>query len=177
MARDDDESIQDAATLRWVVADLDVAPALMDLARTAPQEKYRIRARGYLRVIRQMDLPDTDKLAMFRQAFEAATRSEERLLAVETSDGFLRRGPDEVVNAGARGVRSTRLRRGGGDRRALVHDQRIVDEPMRRVLAATMTRKSPAAFRRFSPQAHNEIVAAIRSSRRHELPFRMRSIA
>ena len=86
LARDTEEAIQDAATRelgRWRTPD--VAPALIDLARSAPQEKYRIRAlRGYLRVIRQMDLPDTDKLTMFRQAMEAATRSEERLLAIET---------------------------------------------------------------------------------------------
>ena len=45
LARDDDESIQDAATRalgRWRTSD--AAPALLDLARTALQEKYRIRA-------------------------------------------------------------------------------------------------------------------------------------
>ena len=122
LARDGEESIQDAATRelgRWRTPD--VAPALMDLARTAPQEKYRIRAlRGYLRVIRQMDLPDTDKLTMFRQAMEAATRSEERLLAIETLGRIST--PDALKEAVKRleheALRSTRLRRGGDDCRA-----------------------------------------------------------
>jgi HEAT repeat protein len=85
-ARDRDDAIQDAASGalgRWRTPD--VAPALLELARAARQEKIRIRAlRGYLRVIRQMDLTDADKLTMYRQAQDAATRDEERLLAVET---------------------------------------------------------------------------------------------
>ncbi len=81
-----DEAIQDAASValgRWRTPD--VGPALLEMARTAQQEKIRIRAlRGYLRVIRQMDLTDADKLNMYRLAQETATRDEERLLAVET---------------------------------------------------------------------------------------------
>ncbi len=86
LAKDPDELLQEAATRelgRWRTPD--VAPALIDLARSAPEQKYRIRAlRGYLRVIRQMDLPDEEKFAMCRQAMEAAVRSEERLLAVSS---------------------------------------------------------------------------------------------
>ncbi len=85
-ARVGDDAIQDAASValgRWRTPD--VAPALLEMARTAQQEKIRIRAlRGYLRVIRQMDVTDADKLTMYRQAQDAATRDEERLLAVET---------------------------------------------------------------------------------------------
>ncbi len=122
LARDAEEAIQDAATRelgRWRTPD--VAPALIDLARTAPQEKYRIRAlRGYLRVIRQMDLPDTDKLTMFRQAIEAATRSEERLLAIETLGRIPT--PEALEEAVKRleqeELRSSACARGGGDCRA-----------------------------------------------------------
>ena len=135
-----------------------MAPALIDLARTAPQEKYRIRAlRGYLRVIRQMDLPDTDKLTMFRQAFEAATRSEERLLAVET----LGRIPTpealtEAVNQlEHEALRSTACVAAVAIAERLVHDQPgVVAEPMRRVLAATddpeIARRVQAVFTRSS---------------------------
>ena len=95
-----------------------MAPALIDLARTAPQEKYRIRAlRGYLRVIRQMDLPDADKLAMFRQAFDAAMRSEERVLAIETLGRIPT--PEAMEEAVSRledeTLREHRLCRCGGD--------------------------------------------------------------
>ena len=142
LARDVEESIQDAATLelgRWRTPD--VAPALIDLARTALQEKYRIRAlRGYLRVIRQMDLPDTDKLIMFRQAVEAATRREERLLAIET----LGRIPTpealaEAVNQLEQDeLRITACVAVVAIAERIVHDQAaVVAEPMRRVLAAT----------------------------------------
>ncbi|MHB8972193.1 MAG: HEAT repeat domain-containing protein [Pirellulaceae bacterium] len=142
LARDTEETIQDAATRelgRWRTPD--VAPVLIDLARTAPQEKYRIRAlRGYLRVIRQMDLSDTDKLTMFRQAIEAATRSEERLLAVEA----LGRIPTpEALEAAVKQLEQEELR-SSACAAAVAIAERIVGahavevaEPMRRVLAAT----------------------------------------
>ncbi len=155
LARDNEESIQDAATRelgRWRTPD--VAPALIDLARTAPQEKYRIRAlRGYLRVIRQMDLPDADKLAMFRQAVDAATRSEERVLAIET----LGRIPTpEALEEAVRGLEQDELR-GSACAAAVAIAERIVGdqavvvaEPMRRVLAATddpeITRRAQAVL-------------------------------
>ena len=137
-----EEAIQDAATRelgRWRTPD--VAPALIDLARTAPQEKYRIRAlRGYLRVIRQMDLPDTDKLTMFRQAMEAATRSEERLLAIET----LGRIPTpEALEEAVKRLEQEGLRSGAclaavSIAERIVRDHAVeVAVPMRRVLAAT----------------------------------------
>jgi len=111
LARDADESVQDAATRELGrFRTPDVAPTLIDLAHTAPQEKFRIRAlRGYLRVIRQMDVADADKLAMFREAMAAATRNEERVLAVETlgriptpaalAESVQQLGPDELRSA------------------------------------------------------------------------------
>ncbi|MHB8864662.1 MAG: HEAT repeat domain-containing protein [Pirellulaceae bacterium] len=160
LARDTDDAIQDAATRelgRWRTPD--VAPALIDLARTVPQEKYRIRAlRGYLRVIRQMDLPDTDKLTMFRQAVEAATRSEERLLAIET----LGRIPtpqalEEAVNQlEPEELRSTACAAAVAIAERIVRDQAaMVAEPMRRVLAATddaeITRRAQAVLAQSVP--------------------------
>ncbi len=155
LARDTEETIQDAATRqlgRWRTPD--VAQALIELARTAPQDKYRIRAlRGYLRVIRQMDLPDTDKLAMFRQAIEAATRPEERLLAIET----LGRIPTPQALAEAVSHLEQDDLRGSVCAAAVAIAERImpeqaalVAEPMRRVLAASsdpdITRRAQAVL-------------------------------
>ena len=121
---------------RWRTSD---APRILDLARTAPQEKYRIPRPRYLR-IRQMDLPDSDRLAMFHQAFEAATRSEERLLALET----LARVPTsetltEAVNRlDDAALRSMACVAAVTIAERLVRDQAgFVEEPIRRVLAAT----------------------------------------
>ena len=39
--------------------DVDVAPVLLDLAKNAAEDKYKIRAlRGYIRLVRQFDMPD-----------------------------------------------------------------------------------------------------------------------
>ena len=155
LARDGEETIQDAATRelgRWRTPD--VALALIDLARTAPQEKYRVRAlRGYLRVIRQMDLPDTDKLTMFRQAVEAGTRSEERLLAMEA----LGRIPTPAaLEAAVERLEQVELRNSAcaaavAIAERIVRDHAVaVAEPMRRVLAATddpeITRRAQAVL-------------------------------
>lgn len=86
LTRDGGDVVQDAASValgRWRTPE--AAPVLLQMARTARQEKIRIRAlRGYLRVIRQMDLTDADKLNMYRLAQGTATRDEERQLGVET---------------------------------------------------------------------------------------------
>jgi HEAT repeat protein len=160
LARDPEEAIQDAATRelgRWRTPD--VAPALMDLAQTGSQEKYRIRAlRGYLRVIRQMDLPDTDKLTMFRQAVEAATRNEERLLAIETlgripTPEALEEAVDQLEHEE---LRNTACAAAVAIAERIVRDQAVVvAEPMRRVLAATddpeITRRVQAVLAKSSP--------------------------
>jgi HEAT repeat protein len=62
----------------------EAAPALLEVARTDADAKYRIRAlRGYLRIARQLQLPAEEKLAMFRTALEVAERDEERQLALD----------------------------------------------------------------------------------------------
>jgi HEAT repeat protein len=86
LARQPQDDVQDAATRvlgQWRTPD--VAPVLLELAQHALQQKYRTRAlRGYLRVARQMDLPDAERLAIVRQALEVATRAEEQNLALQT---------------------------------------------------------------------------------------------
>ncbi len=84
-ALDEDETIEDAATRvlgEWLTPE--AAPALLQIAREAAHEKYRIRAlRGAIRILRQMDIPDPQRLAMCREAMLLAQRDEERALVVE----------------------------------------------------------------------------------------------
>ncbi len=83
-AKTGSDDLQDAATRvlgEWMSPD--VAPVLLDLARTGPA-KYRVRClRGYIRVFRQLGLPDAEKLDMAGRAFAAAGRDEERGLVLE----------------------------------------------------------------------------------------------
>ena len=85
--RSGNDEIQDAATRvlgEWMSPD--VAPVLLDLAQTGPA-KYRVRClRGYVRAFRQLGLPDADKMTMAAKAFDAATRDDERRLALEALD-------------------------------------------------------------------------------------------
>lgn len=90
-ARDRTPEIQDVATRLlgdWMTAD--AAPALLDVAKTAPDAKYKIRAlRGYLRIARQLDVPLAQRIAMCREASLLAQRDDERKLVIEV----LRRYP------------------------------------------------------------------------------------
>jgi hypothetical protein len=85
VARDANVEIQDTATRvlgKWPGPE--AAPSLLELARQLTSGKYRTRAlRGYIRIIRQMDLPDQQKLAMCREAMGTAQRDDERRLTLE----------------------------------------------------------------------------------------------
>ena len=64
--------------------DVDAAPVLLDLAKTAAEEKYKIRAmRGYIRLVRQFVLPDDQRAEMCRTAMETADRDAEKKLVLE----------------------------------------------------------------------------------------------
>ncbi len=84
-AKGTDKQLQDTASRmlgKWVTAD--AAPVLLDLAKTLPDGKFKIRAmRGYIRIIRQSKLPTDQKLAMCRKAMQAAQRDEEKKLVLE----------------------------------------------------------------------------------------------
>jgi HEAT repeat protein len=61
----------------------DAAGPLLEVARKSSDAKLRVRAlRGYIRIIRQLDLPNHQKLAMCREAMASAERDEERVLAL-----------------------------------------------------------------------------------------------
>ncbi len=84
-AKDSDDKLQDAATRvlgTWMSTD--AAPLLLDLAKTHPTRKYRVRAlRGYIRIARQLKMPKEERIAMCRRALVAAERDQEKTLARE----------------------------------------------------------------------------------------------
>lgn len=84
-ARDPNSDIQDAATRvlgEWMSPD--AGPVLLDLAKTAGNIKFRVRAlRGYIRVARQLQMPMAERAAMLRQALAAAWRDDERKLVLD----------------------------------------------------------------------------------------------
>jgi HEAT repeat protein len=83
--KSDDPAIKDAATRilgNWV--NPDAAVPLLEIAKSDSDAKYQIRAlRGYIRIARQLQLPEAKRLDMFRTAMEVAKRAEEKQLALD----------------------------------------------------------------------------------------------
>ena len=81
-AKDPADELQDTASRllgEWMDLDVDAGPVLLDLAKTAPSNKYKIRAmRGYIRLVRQFVMPDAQRVAMCRAAMETAERDVEK---------------------------------------------------------------------------------------------------
>lgn len=90
-ARGADDAICDAATRllgQWSTAD--AAPAMLKLARTLTNDKYKVRAlRGYVRIARQLDMTPGERVAVCRNTLAIAQRDDDRLLVLEV----LRRYP------------------------------------------------------------------------------------
>jgi HEAT repeat protein len=84
-AKSNDPAVKDAATRvlgEWPNAE--AAESLLDLARNDSENKYRVRAlRGYIRIARQLQLPDDTKLAMFHTAMDMAKRNEDKQVALD----------------------------------------------------------------------------------------------
>lgn len=74
----------------WMTAD--VAEVLLPLAREL-KGKYQLRAlRGYLRVGRQLDMPESERLKLCQTGYELAERIDEKLLVLD----ILRRRPSQA---------------------------------------------------------------------------------
>lgn len=84
-AKSSDPATKDVATRvlgEW--PDASAAPVLLNIVRHDSDSKYQIRAlRGYIRIARQLKLPDKTKLDMFRTAMEVSKRNEEKKLALD----------------------------------------------------------------------------------------------
>lgn len=82
---DADPEVQDAASRllgEWMTAD--VAPVLLEMAKTQKNAKYKIRAlRGFIRVARQLDMPDAQRLELCHQALAASERKDEKRLVID----------------------------------------------------------------------------------------------
>jgi len=62
---------------------VDAAPVLLDLAKTAPGDKYQVRAlRGYIRLARQFTMPDAQRAEMCQKALEVTNRIPEQQLVL-----------------------------------------------------------------------------------------------
>lgn len=84
-AMSDDPQMQDTGSRllgKW--NSVDAAPALLELAKTAPKEKYQIRAlRGYIGLARKFAMSNVERAKMCRLALEVSTRLEEKKLALD----------------------------------------------------------------------------------------------
>ncbi len=84
-AKNPDPELQETITRvlgQWMTPD--AAPLLLDIAKKQGEEKYRIRAlRGYIRILRQFDMPHAQRIEMCRKAMPLAKRPSERLLMLD----------------------------------------------------------------------------------------------
>ena len=82
--------LQDTATRllgEWM--NVDAGPVLLDLAKNAPIEKYRIRAiRGYIRLVRQFNMPAEQRAEMCGKALRTAERTTEKKLVLNEVMGL-----------------------------------------------------------------------------------------
>ena len=90
-ARSDKDALQDASTrILGKTMNLDAGPVLLDLAKTLKEGKYKVRAmRGYIRLVRQFNMPEKQRVEMCALALGAATRPDEKKMVV----GVLERYP------------------------------------------------------------------------------------
>lgn len=84
-AKSADPELQDAASrLLGTWNSVAAAPVLLDLAKTGPAEKYRIRAlRGYLGLARKFAMSDEQRAEMCQNALNETSRISERRLALD----------------------------------------------------------------------------------------------
>lgn len=84
-AKSSNPDLQDVSSrLLGEWATIDAAPVLLDLSKSAPGDKYQVRAlRGYIRIARQFVMPEPDRTEMCRAALKAARQPAEKKLVIE----------------------------------------------------------------------------------------------
>jgi len=84
-AKSSDATLQDVSSRilgEW--STIDAAPVLLDLAKSAPGDKYQTRAlRGYIRIARQFVMPDAQRVEMCEKAWGASEQVAEKKLVIE----------------------------------------------------------------------------------------------
>jgi len=97
--KDASPELQDTATRllgEWM--NVDAGPVLLDLAQNAPVEKYRIRAiRGYIRLVRQFNMPAAQRAQMCAKALNAAQRTTEKKLVLKEVIGLDKYASPEML--------------------------------------------------------------------------------
>ncbi len=84
-AKSKDAQLQDVGSRllgKW--NSVEAAPVLLDLAKTAPEEKYQVRAlRGYIGLVRKFPMADQERAAMCQKAFDASRQPAEQKLVLD----------------------------------------------------------------------------------------------
>ncbi|MCA9146434.1 MAG: HEAT repeat domain-containing protein [Planctomycetales bacterium] len=84
-AKSADPELQDTASRllgKW--NGVDAAPVLLDLAKTAPAEKYQVRAlRGYIGLARKFTMSDPDRAEMCQKALDISRQPAEQKLVLD----------------------------------------------------------------------------------------------
>ena len=82
--------LQDVASQllgKWMT--VDAAPVLIELAKSDIDNKYKIRAlRGFIRIVRQFDVPNKQRIEMCRAAMAAAQRDDEKKLVLQVLERY-----------------------------------------------------------------------------------------
>ena len=85
-----EEQLQDAGSRvlgEWMT--VDAAPVLLDLAKSASSNKYRVRAlRGYIRLVRQFAMPDEQAPKCAGRRVAAADRADEQKLVLAVLERY-----------------------------------------------------------------------------------------
>ena len=89
-AKSRETELQDVATrLLGKTITLDAGPVLLDLAKVLPAGKFKIRAiRGYIRLVRQFNMPDGRRVTMCANALGAAKRTVEQKMVLEVAERY-----------------------------------------------------------------------------------------
>ena len=112
---------------------LDAAPVLLDLAKTAPGANHQVNAlRGYIRFARQFVKADAQRVEMCRQAWAIAQRMEEKKLVLEVLG---RTQSTAALRMAVEATETPELKE-DGTRVALAIAQKIGDKPEVRELIA-----------------------------------------
>lgn len=84
-AKSNDPLLQDVSSRllgKW--NNVEAAPVLFDLVKTAPEEKYQLRAlRGYIGLARKFTMPDPERAEMCQKAFDASRQPAEQKLVLD----------------------------------------------------------------------------------------------
>jgi len=110
--KDASSELQDAATRllgEWL--SIDAGPVLLDLAKNAPIEKYRIRAiRGYIRLVRQFNMPAAQRAEMCGKALRTAERTAEKKLVLNEVIGLEKYASPEMLEVALEAKKDPALR-------------------------------------------------------------------